>query len=208
MSSEAAASLAENAPDAEIPASAEIVDANAEQAPEPAAPVSIPRHPLVPVLAIGLPLLAFGIFGFGGEGLIAAIAAGVLTILAAIDIEHRMLPNRIVLPSTALLLALQLAFFPEHALEWALAGLAAAAFLGLPLIFRRDAMGMGDIKLALLLGTIVGWQVFGAIVIGCFAMLPFALVMRLRDGSIRGATLPFGPFLAFGTLLVLFAGGS
>ena len=39
-------------------------------------------------------------------------------------------------------------------------------------------------------------------------MLPFALYLRLREGSIRGATLPFGPFLAFGTVLVMFAGGS
>lgn len=208
MSGDAAAIVADSAPAADIPDLAEVVDPNLEQAGEAPTVVSIPRHPLVAVLAVGLPLLAFAIVGFGGKGLIAAITAAVLTILAAIDIEHRVLPNRIVVPATALLLALQLAFFPEHALEWLLAGLAAAAFLALPLTFRRDAMGMGDIKLGVLLGTILGWQVFGAIVVGCVAMLPFALLMRLREGSIRGATLPFGPFLAFGTLLLLFAGGS
>jgi leader peptidase (prepilin peptidase) / N-methyltransferase len=165
---------------------------------------SVPRHPLVPVLAVGLPLLAVAKFGIGPQALVAAIASVVLTVLAAIDIEHRLLPNRIVLPATALLLALQVAFFPENALEWLLAGLAAAAFLALPLIVRRDAMGMGDIKLALLLGTIVGWQVFGAIVVGCLAIVPVALWMQMREGSIRNATLPFGPFLAFGTLLILF----
>jgi leader peptidase (prepilin peptidase) / N-methyltransferase len=160
---------------------------------------SVPRHPLVPVLAVGLPLLAVAKFGIGPQALVAAIASVVLTVLAAIDIEHRLLPNRIVLPATALLLALQVAFFPENALEWPLAGLAAAAFL-----VRRDAMGMGDIKLALLLGTIAGWQVFGAIVVGCLAIVPVALWMQMREGSIRNATLPFGPFLAFGTLLILF----
>lgn len=164
----------------------------------------IPGHPVLPVLAVGLPLMAAAKFGLEPQALIAAIASVVLTVLAAIDIEHRVLPNRIVLPATAVVLALQLLFFPGDALQWLLAGLAAAAFLAAPLVFRRDAMGMGDIKLAVLLGTIVGWDVFGAIVVGCLAIVPIALWMRVREGSIRGATLPFGPFLAFGTLVILF----
>ena len=188
----------------EAAAAAGVIDAGSESTAQVPLRELIPRHPLVPVLAIGLPLLAVATFGFDRQALIAAIASVVLTVLAAIDIEHRVLPNRIVLPATALLLALQLLFFPGDALQWLLAGVAAAAFLALPLIFRRDAMGMGDIKLAVLLGTIVGWDVFGAIVVGCFAIVPIALWMRVRQGSIKGATLPFGPFLAFGTLLILF----
>ena len=164
----------------------------------------IPRHPLVAVFGVMLPILAIGVFGFERELPVAVIASVVLTILAAIDIEHRVLPNRIILPATVVTLALQLLLFPGDAPEWLLAGPAAAAFLAAPLIFRRDAMGMGDIKLAVLLGTIVGWDVFGALVIGCFAIVPIALWMRVRQGSIKGATLPFGPFLAFGTLIVLF----
>ena len=69
---------------------------------------------------------------------------------------------------------------------------------------RRDGLGMGDIKLALLLGVAVGWDVFSAILIGCLSIIPVALWMFHRDGSIKGATLPFGPFLAFGTLVILF----
>lgn len=164
----------------------------------------IPRHPLVPVFCIGLPVLGLGVFGLEAQALVAAVASVVLTVLAAIDIEHRILPNRVVLPATVVVLALQLVFFPGDALQWLLAGPAAAAFLAAPLVFRRDAMGMGDIKLAVLLGTIAGWDVFGAIVVGCFAIVPIALWMRVRQGSIKGATLPFGPFLAFGTLVILF----
>ena len=188
----------------EAAAAAGVIDAGSDSTTQVPLRELIPRHPLVPVFCVGLPLLAVGIFGFDRQALIAAIASVALTVLAAIDIEHRVLPNRIVLPATALLLALQLLFFPGDALQWLLAGVAAAAFLALPLIFRRDAMGMGDIKLAVLLGTIVGWDVFGAIVVGCFAIVPIALWMRVRQGSIKGATLPFGPFLAFGTLLILF----
>ena len=190
--------------DEAVPAAAQIVDTHEDS--ETALPLAdlVPRHPVLAVLLAGLPLLAVAKFGLERQALIVAVAAVVLTVLAAIDLEHRILPNRIVLPATALLLALQLLFFPGDYLQWLLAGLAAAAFLAAPLVIRRDAMGMGDIKLAVLLGTIVGWDVFGAIVIGCLAIVPVALWMRVRQGSIKGATLPFGPFLAFGTLVVLF----
>lgn len=164
----------------------------------------LPRHPVVLVALVGLPVLAFAAFGLSGQALVTAVTSAVLVALAAIDLEHRVLPNRILLPATAVILLLQLAFFPGDAAEWLLAGVAAAAFLALPLIIRRDAMGMGDIKLAVLLGAATGWAVFGAIVIGCLSMVPVALWMLYRDGSIRHATLPFGPFLAFGALLILF----
>ena len=200
----ATAEIDERPMDESAPSAADVVDTSEASTADVPLRELIPRHPLVPVFCIGLPLLAVGAFGLERQALIAAIASVVLTVLAAIDIEHRILPNRIVLPATVVLLALQLVFFPGDALEWLLAGPAAAAFLAAPLIVRRDAMGMGDIKLAVLLGTIVGWHVFGAIVVGCFAIVPIALWMRFRQGSIKGATLPFGPFLAFGTLVILF----
>jgi leader peptidase (prepilin peptidase)/N-methyltransferase len=164
------------------------------------------RPDLIAAIAAGLVILSFAIFGFEARACIFAFGAATLVVLSAIDIEHRVLPNRIVLPAIAIVLAAQLAFYPDDALESVLAGLAAGAFLGFPLVLRRDAMGIGDIKLAVLLGVIVGWAVFGAIILGCLALLPFALYMRVRDGTLRDATLPFGPFLSFGTLLVMFLG--
>lgn len=164
----------------------------------------IPRHPVFLVALAGVPLLVFGSVGFDAQGLIAAFTAGVLIALAAIDLEHRVLPDRIVLPATGVVLVAQIAFFTGEALGHVLAGLAAAAFLALPLLVRRDAMGIGDLKLALFIGVATGWSVFGAIVVGCLATLPVAIWMMRRDGSIRNATVPFGPFLAFGTLVILF----
>jgi leader peptidase (prepilin peptidase)/N-methyltransferase len=158
----------------------------------------------VVVLVVAACAMSVGLFGISGHALVTAVAASTLIVLAAIDIEHRVLPNRIVLPATVLVLVLQLAFFPDDAVEWLLAGPAAAAFLALPLIIRRSGIGGGDIKLALLMGAAVGWQVFAAILIGCLAIVPVALWMLFRGDSIRGATLPFGPFLAFGTLAILF----
>jgi leader peptidase (prepilin peptidase)/N-methyltransferase len=165
----------------------------------------VPWSPLLGATVALLTVLSFAAFGFEPEGFIAAFAAGAIAVLAAIDIEHRVLPNRIIFPVLAIVLVAQIAVAPDRAAEWLLAGPAAAAFLALPLLVRRDAMGMGDVKLAVLLGAVVGWKVFGAILVGCLAMLPFALLMLVRDGSIRDATLPFGPFLGFGTLLILLA---
>ena len=197
-------SLADAVPTSDTNTSDEatVVAADVEQ--QRGAEPRLPRHPIVFVGLIGAPLLAFAALGFNEAALVAAITATVLVALTAIDIEHRVLPNRIVLPAIVVVLAAQISFFPERALEWPLAGLAAAAFLALPLIIRRDAMGMGDIKLAILLGAATGWSVFGAIVIGCLSIIPVAGWMLFREGSIKGATLPFGPFLAFGTLVILF----
>jgi leader peptidase (prepilin peptidase)/N-methyltransferase len=189
-------------PDVESP-EAEPTSAGSEPV-EDAKPLLGDLREGVVVLVVAACALSFGLFGFSGQGVVTAVSSSVLIVLAAIDAQHRILPNRIVLPAAIVILALQIAFFPDQALEWIGAGVAAAAFLAAPLLIRRDGIGMGDIKLALLLGFAVGWHVFGAILIGCLAMIPVALWMLIRDGSIKGATLPFGPFLAFGTLAILF----
>lgn len=167
-------------------------------------PLSVEGRTIVAVLIPFACALAIARYGFGGHALVVAVSAGALLLLSAIDIEQRILPNAILLPTIVVVLVAQIAFFPDRAAEWVFAGLTAAAFLGAPRLLRADAMGMGDIKLAVLLGVATGWDVFTAILIGCLAMVPVALWLLRRDGKIRGATLPFGPFLAFGTLAILF----
>jgi leader peptidase (prepilin peptidase)/N-methyltransferase len=66
-------------------------------------------------------------------------------------------------------------------------------------------MGMGDVKLALLLGVGLGWDVFGALIVAFLCVLPVALLILLRGGmAARKTTIPFGPFLSLGGLIVLF----
>lgn len=158
----------------------------------------------VVVLVIAAGAMSFVLFDSTGQALVTAFTASVLLVLAAIDLEHRILPNRIVLPAIPVVLVAQIAFFPDRAAEWLLAGIAAAVFLALPLLVRPGGMGGGDIKLAVLLGVALGWPVFSAMLIGCLAIVPVALWKLHRDGSVRNATLPFGPFLAFGALVILF----
>jgi leader peptidase (prepilin peptidase)/N-methyltransferase len=155
-------------------------------------------------LAAVLVILAFAVMA-PGHAVVAAATAATLVVLSAIDIERGIIPNRIVLPAAALVLVMQIALFPDHAPEWALAALAAAVFFIVPHLFSRSWMGMGDVKLALLLGAALGWQVAGAIVLAFLCVFPVAVLVLVRGGlSARKATLPFGPFLALGALITLF----
>jgi leader peptidase (prepilin peptidase) / N-methyltransferase len=146
-------------------------------------------------------------FGPTPRGLVAAFLASVLVVLSSIDIEHRILPNRIVLPSAALLLVAQTAFFPDRTLEWGLSALGAALLLLLPFLVRPGGIGMGDVKLGLVLGAGLGKDVLPALLLGFCAVIPIALVLVARSGR-NGlkATVPLGPFLALGALVVLFSG--
>lgn len=163
---------------------------------------SLPGHPAVAVIAVCLAALGLAAQGFGVEGWVAALTLGVLAVLAAIDLEHRVLPNVIVLPAAAVVLAAQLALRPEHALEWMLAPLAVGAFLALPRLVNHQGIGLGDVKLSLLLGAALGWNVFGVVLIACLAILPVALVLVLRgQEQVRKTAVPFGPFLTLGALV-------
>lgn len=65
---------------------------------------------------------------------------------------------------------------------------------------------MGDVKLVAFLGAGLGTGVIGAIALGCLSIFPFALGTLVRGGlAARKSTLPFGPFLAFGALVILIA---
>src|SRR5215216_5310298 len=137
-----------------------------------AAPVSgrIGRRALLSTL-ISAPLAAACLvyFGMTWDGLLGAYFCTVLVLLSIIDFEERRLPNVIVLPSFALVLTAHLVLHPERAAEWTIAAVGAALFLFLPTLLMPGAMGMGDFKLALLLGAMLGWAVVTAILVASVA---------------------------------------
>jgi leader peptidase (prepilin peptidase)/N-methyltransferase len=140
-------------------------------------------------------------YGPGAPGLIAAFAGAVLVVLSQIDIESRRLPNRIVLPAAAIVLAARLASAPGHWAAWVGAALGVAAFLLLFSLVFPAGLGMGDVKLALLLGATLGGAVLPALVLGTLAGAAAAVVLLVRDGPrALGRSMPFGPFLAFGAI--------
>jgi leader peptidase (prepilin peptidase)/N-methyltransferase len=124
--------------------------------------------------------------------------------LSFIDVRTRRLPNRIVLPAAAAVLAAHVAIAPDRALEWVVAALGAFGLLLVAALAYPGGLGMGDVKLALLLGAALGWAVGAALVIGFAAAGLVGVLMIARSGwSARRAALPLGPFLALGALAAL-----
>ena len=168
---------------------------------------SIPlRYPAVELVTALLVAGSFWKFGLSAEAAVAAGFCVVLVVLSAIDLEYRIVPNRIVLPAAAVGLVAQTAIHPSP--EWALAALGASGFLLLAALAYPAGMGMGDVKLALLMGAVLGRTVAVALMVGMIAALVPSLYLLARHGSkARKMGIPFAPFLAFGSVVALFSGG-
>ena len=152
-------------------------------------------------------LAALARFGFSSEALVTACFLAALGVLAVIDYRRRLIPNVIVLPAAALVLGLQLALFPDRALEWVLASLGCFALLFVLTLLKPGGLGMGDVKLGLLLGAGLGMDVALALLLGFLALWPVAVYLVLTDGpEARKQTLPLGPALALGAAIVALAG--
>jgi leader peptidase (prepilin peptidase)/N-methyltransferase len=158
---------------------------------------------LVAPFVVGVIVLALATLPLD-RGIVASFGGAVLVVLSAIDLERGIIPNRIVLPAAALALIMQVALFPDRAAEWALAGVLGAAVFGVPHLFRRDWVGMGDVKLVLFIGVVLGSSVVDAVALAFLCVFPVALLMLARHGlAARKATIPLGPFLSLGALIVL-----
>lgn len=165
------------------------------------------RYPAVELVTAVLVVASFLRFGATLDAVLAAFFCVVLVAISAIDIEHRIVPNRIVLPAAVICLVGQTALHPSP--EWALAALGASGFLLAAALVYPRGMGMGDVKLALLLGAMLGRSVTVALMVGFVAALVPAAVLGLRHGSkARKMAIPFAPFLALGAVVALFAGGA
>jgi leader peptidase (prepilin peptidase)/N-methyltransferase len=144
-------------------------------------------------------------FGLSGRAAVAAFFCAVLVAVTATDLTHRIVPNRIVLPAAALVLVAQTAVDPSP--QWALGALAASAFLFAAALAYPAGMGMGDVKLALLMGAALGKSVSVALLAGMiFALVPSVVLLARHGSAARKMGIPFAPFLALGSVLALFAG--
>ncbi|HTA21311.1 MAG TPA: prepilin peptidase [Polyangia bacterium] len=194
-----------------------------------AAPFSV-RYPLVELLAAALAAgLWWRVVAGDPDGDVAVrlarfaydfVFVGVLVVLSFIDLATLLLPDVITLPAIAVLFV---AGFGVHEASW-LARLigGAAGYLFMRLIadfyyyvLKREGLGLGDGKLLALIGVALGWQslplvVFAGSIAGSLISIPVLLVTRRRAGaadqSLRDVQVPFGPFLAIGALISLFAG--
>jgi leader peptidase (prepilin peptidase)/N-methyltransferase len=167
---------------------------------------SIPvRYPLVEIATALLVAGCVWKFGLSADAAVAAFFCAALVAVSATDLEHRIVPNRVVLPAASVVLLAQTALHPS--VEWLLAGLGVSGFLFAAALAYPKGMGMGDVKLALLLGAMLGRTVPVALMLGMFAALVPSVVLLARHGTqARKMGIPFAPFLALGGVVALFAG--
>ncbi len=162
-------------------------------------------YPAVELATAALVAACFFAFGLSGKAVVAAFFCAVLVAITATDITHRIVPNRIVLPAALLVLVAQTALQPSP--EWALGAIGASGFLFVAALAYPGGMGMGDVKLALLLGAMLGRTVAVGLMIGMIAAIVPSVVLLARHGSAaRKMGIPFAPFLALGAVVALFAG--
>jgi leader peptidase (prepilin peptidase)/N-methyltransferase len=162
-------------------------------------------YPAVELATAVLVAACFLAFGLSGEAFVSSFFCVVLVAVTATDLTHRIVPNRIVLPAAAIVLVAQTVLDPSP--EWALGALGASGFLLVAALAYPAGMGMGDVKLALLLGAMLGRLVGVGLMLGMVAALIPSVVLLARHGSAaRKMGIPFAPFLALGALIALFAG--
>jgi leader peptidase (prepilin peptidase) / N-methyltransferase len=136
------------------------------------------------------------------------LLVAVLVPVALIDLDVRIIPNRITLPAAVAAVVVGALTRPSGLPEQLIAGAAAAGFLLIFLLAYPRGMGMGDVKLAGVLGLFLGRSVGVAIMSGTLigAIAGAVVMARVGVGAGRKTAVPFGPFLALGGLIALFAG--
>jgi leader peptidase (prepilin peptidase) / N-methyltransferase len=173
------------------------------------------RYPLVEAGCGVLFAVVAARFGSAWELPAYLVLAAALLAISIIDLEHFIVPDRITAPLTVSALALLGLAAAAEGTGWrygrtVLGGVAFFAFLLLLNILYPKGMGMGDVKLAFSLGLYLGWLGWGQVFLGGFlAFLLGALIgVGLIAAGIKGRKdfVPFGPFLALGTLLTILWG--
>jgi leader peptidase (prepilin peptidase)/N-methyltransferase len=146
--------------------------------------------------------------GPGGAGLAAALVF--ITVLMAItlaDLDLRVIPNKFLIAGAVAGLPLVLIADPESAVERGIAVLAGGGSLLLVALVYPRGMGMGDVKLAALMGLYLGRAVAPGLLIGFLAGAIVGIGLIARHGSqARKQAVPFGPFLAIGGVIAVLIG--
>jgi leader peptidase (prepilin peptidase)/N-methyltransferase len=179
-------------------------------APAPRVPLTESRA-FSPAIVAATLLAAIAAAATQGSLALAVLRGALVAVLvpcAVIDVERRIIPNRITYPATLVAVLLGLALDAGHEprrLMWA--GIA-GGFLLLTALINPAGMGMGDVKLLAVMGLFLGRPVVIALVLALMGPVIVGVVLARRHGvkAARKSALPFGPYLALGGLIAIVAG--
>jgi leader peptidase (prepilin peptidase)/N-methyltransferase len=172
-----------------------------------ASPIS-PRYPLVEALTAALCVGAVLVHHSASAIALSIVLILLVVPIALIDLEYRIIPNKLTALGAVLALAIGLALDPAGEPERLIAAAAAGGFFLLAALASPGGMGMGDVKLAAMMGLFLGASVAAALLIALLAGVALGAVVIARKGARDGrkTAVPFGPFLALGALLAVFVG--
>ena len=172
------------------------------------------RYPLIEILSGLLMTFAIFRFGFTVKGIEVAFLSLVLLAIFFIDLDFTIIPNSLTLPGIPIGLAVS--FIPGAMIGWtqSLIGLAVGGgvffivgFLG-ELVFKKEALGFGDVKYAAMVGAFLGWKnLLLMLIIASFlgSVIGIAMILASRDKK-KSTYIPFGPFLTVGAWISIYFG--
>jgi leader peptidase (prepilin peptidase)/N-methyltransferase len=165
------------------------------------------RYPLVELATAGLYAAVVATQDDAARMVLGLLLVTALVPITLIDLDHRIIPNRITGPAAIAavlaIAALDLDFLPEALI----AGAAGGGFFLIAALLYPRGMGMGDVKLAGVLGLYLGRAVAAAILIALVAGVALGAAIVARKGAEgRKTAVPFGPFLALGGMVAFFVG--
>jgi leader peptidase (prepilin peptidase) / N-methyltransferase len=171
------------------------------------APISA-RYPAVELITAALYVAVVASQDDAARIVLGLLLVTVLIPITLIDLDHRIIPNKITGPAAVAALIAIAALDPDFLLEAVIGGLAGGGFFFIAAVLYPRGMGMGDVKLAGVLGVYLGRAVAPAILIALIAgvMVGAAIIARKGAKEGRKTAVPFGPFLALGGIVAFFVG--
>ncbi len=167
------------------------------------------RYPVVEAVTAALYVLVVALkWGDVLQMTLGLVLVTFLVPIAVIDLDLKIIPNKLTGPAAVLAVALGAVLEPSYLPEQLAAGAGALIFFLLPTLIHQKGMGMGDVKLVAVLGLYLGRAVapaiFIALILGVVVGAAIIAMKGMSDG--RRTKVPFGPFLAVGALVAFFAG--
>ncbi len=166
------------------------------------------RYPLVEAVTAALAVSVVLTKHSAHDIALGLVLVGILVPVSLIDLDRRIIPNKITLPGAAVAVAIGLITKPSGVPEQLIAGAAAGGFLLLFALAYPQGMGMGDVKLMAMMGLYLGRPVAVALLAGVLAATVVGGAIMARVGVAKGrkTAVPFGPFLALGGIIAVLVG--
>ncbi|WP_342664263.1 prepilin peptidase [Aneurinibacillus terranovensis] len=167
--------------------------------------------PIYPVMEAVTGILFTGVYflyGFSWETLMALLFVSLLVIVTVSDLAYRLIPDKVVFPFWGLFLVLRFFIHPNETYVAHLIGMALGFILFyLIAVVSRGGMGGGDIKLFAVVGLYLGYPlllltILLSTLLGTF----YGILVMIFKGAGRKTEVPFGPFIALGSILAMFRG--